>query len=100
MWGKRNGNNGTYDNEDKSYKRLKATAIVLAILAVVLGVSFAIELTLGGSSSSKNVAVSKENESSIESSPKETSSQLQQVSSSEVEVDNGYNIEDLYYEVQ
>lgn len=59
MWGKRNGNNGTYDNEDKSYKRLKATAIVLAILAVVLGVSFAIELTLGGSSSSKNVAVSK-----------------------------------------
>ena len=99
MWGKRNGNNGTYDNEDKSYKRLKATAIVLAILAVVLGVSFAIELTLGGSSSSKNVAVSKENESSIESSPKETSSQLQQVSSSEVEVDNGYNIEDLYYEV-
>ena len=99
MWGKRNGNNGTYDNEDKSYKRLKATAIVLAILAVVLGVSFAIGLTLGGSSSSKNVAVSKENESSIESSPKETSSQLQQVSSSEVEVDNGYNIEDLYYEV-
>ena len=99
MWGKRNGNNGTYDNEDKSYKRLKATAIVLAILAVVLGVSFAIELTLGGSSSSKNVAVSKENESSIESSPKETSSQLQQVYSSEVEVDNGYNIEDLYYEV-
>ena len=99
MWGKRNGNNGTYDNEDKSYKRLKATAIVLAILAVVLGVSFAIELTLGGSSSSKNVAVSKENESSIETSPKETSSQLQQVSSSEVEVDNGYNIEDLYYEV-
>ena len=99
MWGKRNGNNGTYDNEDKPYKRLKATAIVLAILAVVLGVSFAIELTLGGSSSSKNVAVSKENESSIESSPKETSSQLQQVSSSEVEVDNGYNIEDLYYEV-
>ncbi|MFY9533373.1 DUF6241 domain-containing protein, partial [Clostridium sp.] len=100
MWGKRNGNNGTYDNEDKSYKRLKATAIVLAILAVVLGVSFAIGLTLGGSSSSKNVAVSKENESSIESSPKETSSQLQQVSSSEVEVDNGYNIDDLYYEVQ
>ena len=99
MWRKRNGNNGTYDNEDKSYKRLKATAIVLAILAVVLGVSFAIGLTLCGSSSSKNVAVSKENESSIESSPKETSSQLQQVSSSEVEVDNGYNIEDLYYEV-
>ena len=56
MWGKRNGNNGTYDNEDKSYKRLKATAIVLAILAVVLGVSFAIGLTLGGSSSNKNVA--------------------------------------------
>ena len=84
MWGKRNSNNGTYDNEDKSYKRLKATAIVLAILAVVLGVSFAIGLTLGGSSSNKNVAVSKENESSIESSPKETSSQLQQVSSSEV----------------
>ena len=84
MWGKRNGNNGTYDNEDKSYKRLKATAIVLAILAVVLGVSFAIELTLGGSSSSKNVAVSKENESSIENSPKETSSQLQQVSIREV----------------
>lgn len=101
MWGKRNDNNGTYDNEDKSYRRLKVAAIVLAVVAVVLGASFAIGLNLGASSSNKNVAVSKENtetESAVEALTKETVSQSQEDTSQE-EVDNGYNVEDLYYEV-